>query len=122
MDIENKPIPESNKILENIHIIFWLIKDLCWAMLWKPLGLFMIIPTFVAAIIITYQTYKIRVELFHNLAIIFWVIGNAYWMISEFFYHNDTLRNYASIPFGIGLLILAYYYIELALIKKQRKS
>ena len=104
---------------ENLHIVFWLLKDLSWAMLWKPLGLFMIIPTMTAALLITYQTRHIRSEFLHNLAVDFWIIANAYWMLTEFYSHNDDLRYYTIIPFSIGLVIISYYYI---IIKPKEKN
>ena len=103
-------IPERYRKVENIHIVFWLLKDLSWAMLWRPLGLFMIIPTIGAAILITWQTRHIRSELFHNLAVDFWIIANAYWMIVEFIGLPDHYRYYAALPFGIGLCFIAIYY------------
>ena len=45
-------IPARYRKIENLHIVFWLIKDLSWAMLWRPLGLIMIIPTIGAALLI----------------------------------------------------------------------
>lgn len=45
-------IPARFRKLENLHIVLWLIKDLCWAMLWKPLGLIMIVPTIGAALLL----------------------------------------------------------------------
>ncbi len=104
-------IPARYRKIENLHIVFWLIKDLSWAMLWKPLGLIMIVPTIGAALLITWQTRKIKSELLHNLAVVFWIFANAYWMIAEFFSDDDSLRYYAVIPFGIGLVIVLYYYI-----------
>lgn len=80
-------------------------------MLWKPLGLFMIIPTVGAALLITWQTKHIKSELLHNLAVDFWIVANAYWMLTEFYSANDTLRYYTIIPFSIGLIIIAYYYL-----------
>jgi prepilin signal peptidase PulO-like enzyme (type II secretory pathway) len=106
-------IPARFRKIENLHIVFWLIKDLAWAMLWKPLGLFMIIPTIGAALLITWQTRNIQSELLHNVAVVFWIIANAYWMITEFFSDNDDLRYYAVIPFSMGLVTVAYYYIGL---------
>jgi len=103
-------IPSKFRKIENLHIVFWLIKDLSWAMLWKPLGLIMIIPTIGAALLITWQTRHIKSELLHNLAVDFWIIANAYWMLTEFYSKNDNLRYYAVIPFSIGLIIIAYYY------------
>lgn len=104
-------IPSRFRKIENLHILFWLLKDLSWAMLWKPLGLLMIVPTIGAALLITWQTRHIKSELLHNLAVDFWILANGYWMITEFFYQNDSLRFYTIIPFSIGLIIISYYYI-----------
>ncbi len=104
-------IPNRFRKTENLHILFWLVKDLSWAMLWKPLGLLMIIPTIGAALLITWQTRHIKSELLHNLAVDFWILANAYWMITEFYTNNDSLRFYTIVPFSIGLLIISYYYI-----------
>ena len=103
-------IPERFRRTENLHIVFWLLKDLCWVMLWKPLGLAMIVPTVGAALLITWQTRHIKSELLHNLAVVFWIFANAYWMITEFFFANDSLRYYAVIPFSCGIIVIFYYY------------
>lgn len=103
-------IPARFRRIENLHIVFWLLKDLSWAMLWKPIGVLMIIPTIGAALMITWQTRHIKSELLHNLAVVFWILANAYWMIVEFFSTNESLRYYTIIPFSIGLVIIAYYY------------
>ncbi len=103
-------IPARFRKMENLHIVFWLLKDLSWAMLWRPLGVLMIIPTVTAAIIITWQTRKIKSELLHNLAVVFWIIANCYWMLTEFFSTNDSLRYYAVLPFSAGIGIIVYYY------------
>ncbi len=104
-------IPSRFRKIENLHILFWLLKDLSWAMLWKPLGLLMIVPTIGAALLITWQTRHIKSEFLHNLAVDFWILANAYWMITEFYSNNDSLRFYTIIPFSIGLLVISYYYI-----------
>jgi prepilin signal peptidase PulO-like enzyme (type II secretory pathway) len=104
-------IPARFRRTENLHIVFWLLKDLCWVMLWRPLGLVMIVPTIGAALLITWQTRHIKSELLHNLAVVFWIFANAYWMITEFFSNDDNLRYYAVIPFSLGILVIAYYYI-----------
>ena len=112
-------IPARYRKIENLHIVFWLIKDLSWAMLWKPLGLLMIIPTLGAALLITWQTRGIKSELLHNIAVIFWILANAYWMVTEFFSKNDNLRYYAIIPFTLGIIVIAYYYLGLKFLKKK---
>lgn len=116
-------IPQRFRKIENLHIVFWLIKDLSWAMLWKPLGMFMILPTITAALLITWQTRKIKSELFHNLAVDFWICANAFWMIIEFWEFPDEFRYYTAIPFTIGIaFIAAYYLIVLPSEKKKFKA
>lgn len=118
-------IPARYRKMENMHIIFWLLKDVSWCLVWKVLGIAMIFPTLTIAILIAWRTRGIKAELAHNLAVIFWITANSYWMISEFFHFDDGLvwgrlegRHLALVPFAIGLLILAYYY----LIQKPRET
>ena len=111
-------IPARFRRLENMHIAFWLMKDISWCMIWKTLGIIMIVPTLSIAIYIAYRTRTIKSELAHNLAIVFWISANAYWMISEFFgfdtvivWREFTGKHMALIPFIIGAAILLYYYL-----------
>jgi len=111
-------IPARYRRMENMHITFWLMKDISWCMLWKELGIAMIVPTLSVAIWIAWQNREIKSELAHNLAIVFWISANAYWMISEFFgfdtaevWKNFTGKHFALIPFSLGALILLYYYV-----------
>ena len=111
-------IPHRFRKMENLHIVFWLIKDISWCMVWRPLGIAMVFPTLIIAIVIAIRTRQYMSEVCHNVAVTFWITANAYWMISEFF-HFDTLVVYgditykylAIIPFSIGILMLAYYYL-----------
>ena len=111
-------IPLRYRKMENLHIVFWLFKDVAWCLVWKPLGMLMIIPTLMISIIIAWQTRKFISELCHNLAITFWISANSYWMISEFFkfdglicWGSFTFKHLALIPFGFGVLTLAFYYL-----------
>lgn len=104
--------------MENTHILFWLLKDISWCMVWRPLGIAMIFPTLIISIVIAWRTRNLTSELAHNLAVSFWITANSYWMISEFFGFDQTPllfgiegKFFAMIPFIIGILILAYYYI-----------
>jgi hypothetical protein len=113
----NYSIPLRYRKMENLHIVFWLIKDISWCLIWKPLAIAMIFPTLIVAIIITYRTRQMMSEVCHNLAIIFWISANSYWMISEFLEIDTivisgwfTYKHIAIIPFGIGIAMLAYYY------------
>lgn len=119
-------IPIRFRKMENLHIVFWLFKDISWCMVWKPLGIAMIVPTLVFAIIISWRTRHIVSELCHNLAIVLWITANSYWMLSEFFLFDsypllgDYSYKYLSIiPFTAGILLLAWYYLWYAV--KNRK-
>jgi hypothetical protein len=111
-------IPLRYRKMENLHIVFWLFKDISWCMIWRPLGIAMIFPTLSIAIIIAYRTRQFMSEVCHNVAIVFWITANAYCMISEYLhfdenivFDNITFKHLCIIPFAIGILILAYYYI-----------
>ncbi|RYY17456.1 MAG: hypothetical protein EOO36_09695 [Cytophagaceae bacterium] len=104
--------------MENTHILFWLVKDICWCLVVKWLGIAMIFPTLGIALVIAWRTRHLKSELSHNLAIVFWITANSYWMLSEFFGfesmpvgHFTDGKHLAVIPFGIGLGILAWYYL-----------
>ncbi len=110
-------IPDSIRKLENMHVVFWLLKDISWCMVWRPLGIAMIVPTLSIAIWIAWKNRQIKAELAHNLAIVFWITANAYWMISEFAGFDEMLvwkdftgKHLSLIPFVTGALILLYYY------------
>ncbi len=114
-------IPDRFRKTENLHILFWLVKDISWAMLWKPLGIFMIVPTISVALLITWQTRKIKAELFHNLAVVFWITANALWMVLEFTGYDELYKKYTAIPFTIGLVCIGTYYLYI-LPKEKRKE
>ena len=118
MNKEVYAIPLRYRKMENLHIVFWLLKDISWCMIWKPLGIAMIFPTLIIAIVIAMRTRQYRSEVCHNVAIVVWITANSYWMISEFLHFDSivlfgeiTYKHLAIIPFGLGILILAYYYL-----------
>ncbi len=118
--MKNDPIysiPLRFRKMENLHIVFWLFKDISWCMIWKPLGIAMIVPTLFISILIAWQTRHLMSEWCHNLAIVCWITANSYWMISEFFlfdslpfFYGYTYKHLAIIPFIAGIGLLAYYY------------
>lgn len=104
--------------MENLHIVFWIIKDMSWCMTWKSLAIFMIVPTLTIALFIAWRTREIHSELAHNLAVAFWICANSTWMIMEFLNLDATLffgmltgKQLSMIPFAVGSLILLFYYI-----------
>ena len=111
-------IPARFRKMENMHIAFWLMKDISWCLIWKELGIAMIVPTLSVAIWIAWRNREMKSELAHNLAIVFWITANAYWMISEFYgfdavtvWKSVTGKHMALIPFTCGAVILIFYYI-----------
>ena len=111
-------IPARYRRMENLHIVFWIVKDISWCLFWKVLAMLMVLPTLTIALVIAYRTRKIKSELAHNLAVAFWIAANSLWMVSEFF-GFDTMpvwlhfegKHLSLIPFLIGSGILLYYYL-----------
>ncbi len=95
--------------IENLHILLWLLKDICWAADLKWLGTFMILPTISVAIWLTWKMRKSVSELMHNVAVILWILANSTWMIGEFFF-DDKTRPLALIFFALGILLLLVFY------------
>lgn len=106
--------------LENFHILLWLLKDLCWVLGLEPLGVIMITPTVLVAMYITFKLRHNHTELFHNLAVVCWIIANSIWMIGEL-YFDDTTRPPAIVFFVLGIGFVSFYYLML-LGKKVFKS
>ena len=104
---------KSIRKYENLHIACWLVKDTFWVMDIQVLGILMIFPTLFLAFYITFKFRKLTAELFHNLAVCFWIMANTIWMIGEFFF-DDSLRPYSIVFFISGLVVLTWYYLFLS--------
>jgi hypothetical protein len=111
-------IPLARRRTENLHIVFWLMKDISWCLMFRTLGVIMIVPTLGAALYITWRARDMKIDFAHNLAVVFWISANAWWMIAEFFefdeiglWHGISGRHFALIPFAIGAAILLYHYL-----------
>ena len=98
------------KAYENLHIIFWLIKDSCWMLGLKLIGTLMVFPTIELAIILTYYTRKTN-DLFINLSVLCWIVANSCWMLIEFFNYLEY-KLLASIPFLLGFLFIGVFYYK----------
>ncbi|MCE2964040.1 MAG: hypothetical protein ACK5UE_14545 [Chitinophagales bacterium] len=100
----------DRRILENFHVLLWLIKDLCWAMEFQILGSFLILPTIAAAIWILIIT-KDQNEFWVNLAVLFWIMANSTWMLVDFFQFGSK---YYSLPsFICGFISFGIYCYKL---------
>jgi hypothetical protein len=114
-------IPAKFRKIENLHILFWLVKDLCWCLVFKALGIAMIFPTLLIAIYIAWRNRHIMAELTHNVAITLWIGANSMWMIAEFFSVDEQVKPYCIIPFSLGLLVLFYYYLVYSPLKRKKE-
>lgn len=111
-------IPQSVRKIENLHILFWLFKDMSWCMEWKFLGIIMIIPTLGLCIFTTLKMWFDISERYHNIAVLLWIVANSFWMLSEFIgidqHHlslSISVKDLSLIPFGFGVLVLFWYYL-----------
>lgn len=95
---------------ENLHIVFWLVKDFAWLMNLKWLGLGMAVPTILLSVWLTWKSRHNRADKFHNLAVSCWILGNSIWMWGEF-YCDDCTRNFAMPAFIAGFVFIGYYYL-----------
>jgi hypothetical protein len=101
----------TKRWIENGHIFLWLLKDTCWALVWKPGGIFMIFPTLSVAFYILWKSRHIRAEFFHNMAICLWIMANSVWMVTEFLNVDKEYKKYAVFIFFTGIALLLFYYI-----------
>jgi hypothetical protein len=104
---------------ENLHILLWLIKDVCWAMAWPLGGMLMVVPTVSVAAYILYNSRGYRPDFYHNIAVCMWISANSIWMTGEFF--NKEYRPIAVSFFAVGIAILIYYYIRFYKIDRKPK-
>jgi len=111
---------EKIKKFENLHIVFWLIKDSCWMMQFKWMGILMVVPTVIIAAFIVVMTRK-TVDIFINLAILSWICANSFWMYVEFFTTGE-LKLWASIPFSLGFIFVGIYYYKTLISKVSSHS
>ena len=117
LGVEGKPA----RHIENIHIPLWLMKDTCWLLQWKILGVTMIFPTLGVAIAIAFMNWKNKEDEFWiNLAICFWISANSFWMCCEFFSHEE-FKMYAAFPFALGFASVGWFYLKRLLAKRSAK-
>jgi hypothetical protein len=95
------------EVMETAHIPLWLVKDVCWLMTYRTLGVVVAIPTILVAIIMAFITYGDKDRFLPNISIALWIIANANWMFAEFF-EWDT-RFLSLYPFVAGILVFAFF-------------
>jgi hypothetical protein len=106
---------------ENLHVVFWLIKDFAWLAGFKWLGMGMAVPTVLLSYWLTFKSRSNRTDFFHNLAVSFWITGNSMWMAGEF-YFDDTKRHLVIPIFVAGLTVIGYFYLTEYLSKRKNPA
>ena len=96
--------------LENLHIVFWLVKDTCWLLEFRLLGTIMVVPTIFLAAYMLKITFG-HTEFLLNAAVLCWITANSTWMLLEFF-NDNGYKIVALIPFVLGLVSISLYYIR----------
>jgi hypothetical protein len=94
---------------DNMHILFWLVKDMSWCLMSKTVGTLMIAPTILIALIILWRSRDHITSFVHNLAVLFWISANSLWMLGEMYCHDCT-KPYAIWLFAGGMGVLAIHY------------
>jgi len=98
------------RILENFHIPLWLIKDLCWALVFKPLGVIMIFPTVGLSFYLSWKTRNSPKEWLPNLSVTCWILANSSWMLEEFF--SWPLKIMACFLFVMGIILISVWLFK----------
>lgn len=112
---------KSRYFLETIHIPLWLVKDICWLMEYRTLGIIIAVPTILVAFIMCGITYKERDHFLPNVSIAFWIVANANWMVAEF-YRLET-KSLSIYPFLLGVLaFVIFVFIKLIDRKKTEQN
>jgi hypothetical protein len=94
--------------LDSLHIPIWLFKDIAWLMVWKPLGVAMVLPAMAVAVYLCLATIGMHKKFLLNLAILFWISANSLWMLGEFF--DWHFQPYSATLFVSGIVVMAFFF------------
>jgi hypothetical protein len=101
---------KNQRLLENLHLPLWIVKDTCWMLQLKWLGVLMVGPTIVMAIYIAYTSRKSAMRLWPNLSVLCWICANSTWMLGEFFHFTFRIPSFAL--FIAGLVTIGVYLFK----------
>ena len=107
--LNSKDQSENWVVFDHLHIVLWLLKDMCWAMEWKTMGVIMVVPTLALAVYISLRTNTKSFSFLPNLSILCWILANSIWMFDEFFHLE--IRHLCLVFFGAGLAMVFYWLI-----------
>lgn len=99
---------------ENVHIYFWIAKDLCWIMNVKEMGMFFGLCAILCLGVLLYHAfrYKNNEEKYFLVPTALWLLGNYIWMSGNLLYGTDIYRFPASCMMMTGLLLIVLYFLQ----------
>ncbi len=103
---------------ENVHIYFWILKDIGWIFNNKITGVFFGTCALIWLIILAYNYNKQKdyEEIYFLLPTFLWLFANYLWMFGNLIYDTDVFRFGSSCIMMFGLILIIYYF---AFLKKK---
>lgn len=104
---------------ENVHIYFWICKDLGWILGNKPVGMLFgtLALGWIGVLISNHWVEKNYEDIYFILPTFLWLGGNYLWMSGNLLYNSDVYRFPASCIMMVGILLIIFYF---AFLKKKK--
>lgn len=96
---------KKQQFISDLHFPLWLLKDFFWMVNLPIISLILAIPAILISLWLCMMTAG--KSLGENKMILFWLLANTSWMISEKFHFNIMWMAY--VFFGIGILEVLIY-------------
>jgi hypothetical protein len=97
---------------ENVHIYFWICKDLGWILNNKVLGMFFGTCALLWLVLLFYHALqnKNNEEVYFLIPAFLWLFANYLWMSGNLLYNSDCYRFVASCLEMVGLVMIVFYF------------
>lgn len=96
---------KKQQLISDLHFPLWLLKDFLWMADLPILSLLLAIPAILVSLWLCMMTAG--KSLSENKMVLFWLMANTSWMVSEKFDINILWLSY--IFFGIGIIEIGKY-------------
>lgn len=108
----------SVRYIENIHLYWWLLKDLGWSLGLVDLGITFGIIAIIWICALFYHAYELNSgeEMYFVIAVFLWLLGNFLWMNGELENNDDDigrLDGRYSMIFGIILIVFYHIFVKI---------
>ena len=104
---------------ENVHIYFWICKDIGWILNNKIVGLMFgtLALIWILVLIINHYFEKNYEDIYFIFPTFLWLFGNYLWMFGNLVYGTDIFRFTSSCIMMFGILTIIFYF---AFLKKKQ--